>query len=131
MAELKGSPAGDEGKSWRVKHGDVLADEITAINQRRAAHEGLEPVEPKAPQGGSIDAEAVIDAVGLTLSGGGIRSAAVCLGVLQGLNHHDLIKRIDYLSTVSGGGYMGSSLTTTMTRTGGFVFGGAPVGSGL
>src|SRR5262245_5485172 len=48
---------------------------------------------------------------GLALSGGGIRSAVFCLGVLQALSKHDLLKRFDYLSTVSGGGYIGSSLT--------------------
>ena len=48
---------------------------------------------------------------GLALSGGGIRSAAFNLGVLQALKHHKLFKQIDYLSTVSGGGYIGSSLT--------------------
>jgi hypothetical protein len=36
--------------------------------------------------------------------------------VLQALNHRDLIKRIDYLSTVSGGGYIGSSLTASICR---------------
>jgi hypothetical protein len=48
---------------------------------------------------------------GLALSGGGIRSAVFCLGVLQGLARHGLLKNFDYLSTVSGGGYIGSSLT--------------------
>ncbi len=70
-----------------------------------------------------------IETVGLALSGGGIRSSAICLGVLQALNHHDLIKRVDYLSTVSGGGYIGCSLTATMTRARAFVFGGS--GGGL
>jgi hypothetical protein len=66
----------------------------------------------------------VLDAVGLALSGGGIRSAAFSLGVLQSLNEQDVLRRVDYLSTVSGGGYMGASLTATMTKTeGGFVFG--------
>ena len=66
----------------------------------------------------------VLDAVGLALSGGGIRSAAFSLGVLQSLNEQDVLQRVDYLSTVSGGGYMGASLTATMTKTeGGFVFG--------
>jgi hypothetical protein len=51
---------------------------------------------------------------GLALSGGGIRSASFALGVLQALDQHDLMKRIDYLSTVSGGGYMGSALTWFM-----------------
>src|SRR5262249_31091338 len=67
-----------------------------------------------------------LDAVGLALSGGGVRSAAFSLGVLQALNHHNLLRNIDYISTVSGGGYMGSSLTSTMTSTEGqFVFGTA------
>jgi hypothetical protein len=48
---------------------------------------------------------------GLALSGGGIRSAVFCLGVLQALAKHNVLKNFDYLSTVSGGGYVGSSLT--------------------
>lgn len=48
---------------------------------------------------------------GLALSGGGIRSASFALGVLQGLTKSGILKKIDYLSTVSGGGYIGSSLT--------------------
>lgn len=46
--------------------------------------------------------------VGLAFSGGGIRSATVNLGVLQGLRKLGLLKAVDYLSTVSGGGYIGS-----------------------
>lgn len=51
--------------------------------------------------------------LGLALSGGGIRSASFGLGVLQALvsKNIDLLKHVDYLSTVSGGGYIGSSLT--------------------
>jgi hypothetical protein len=47
--------------------------------------------------------------VGLSFSGGGIRSASFCLGVLQALSYHKWLKYIDYLSTVSGGGYIGTS----------------------
>jgi len=47
---------------------------------------------------------------GIALSGGGIRSATFCLGVLQGLANKDLLKHFDYMSTVSGGGFIGSSL---------------------
>jgi hypothetical protein len=53
---------------------------------------------------------------GLALSGGGIRSAVFCLGVLQALAKQDLLKRFDYLSTVSGGGYIGASLTWLTSR---------------
>ena len=47
----------------------------------------------------------------MCFSGGGIRSATFCLGVLQGLARHNLIDKFTYLSTVSGGGYIGSWLT--------------------
>jgi patatin-like phospholipase len=55
------------------------------------------------------------DLTGLSLSGGGVRSAAVCLGALQALEVHKAIDGIDYLSTVSGGGYIGASLTVGMS----------------
>lgn len=48
--------------------------------------------------------------VGLALSGGGIRSATINLGILQALAHYGLLRRIDYLSTVSGGGFIGGWL---------------------
>ncbi len=48
---------------------------------------------------------------GLALSGGGIRSASFCLGVLQALASKDHLQNFDYLSTVSGGGYLGGSLS--------------------
>lgn len=54
--------------------------------------------------------------VGLALSGGGIRSATFCLGVVQSLARARLLGRFDYLSTVSGGGYTGSFLTQLYSR---------------
>lgn len=54
-----------------------------------------------------------LDLAGLALSGGGIRSAAFGLGVLQALGRAGVFRRIDYLSTVSGGGYIGSALSAT------------------
>ena len=53
---------------------------------------------------------------GLALSGGGIRSATFALGVMQALAHHDLLKRFDYLSTVSGGGYIGSAVSWLLSN---------------
>ena len=46
----------------------------------------------------------------LCISGGGIRSATFSLGVINLLAEKDghLLRRVDYLSTVSGGGYLGS-----------------------
>jgi hypothetical protein len=47
----------------------------------------------------------------LCISGDGIRSAAFGLGVLQGLARCGLLSKFHYLSTVSGGGYIGSWLS--------------------
>jgi hypothetical protein len=51
------------------------------------------------------------DAMGLALSGGGIRSASFGLGVIQAMLEHGIMQNLDYMSTVSGGGYIGASLT--------------------
>jgi Patatin-like phospholipase len=101
----------------------MLRSEIEAINERRRAL-GRDELPVRA---GCEPPAQVIEAVGLALSGGGIRSAAVSLGALQALNHHGVLRNIDYLSTVSGGGFIGTSLTVTMTKDDGrFVFGPSP-----
>ena len=50
--------------------------------------------------------------VGLAISGGGIRSATFALGVMQCLAEQSYLAQVDYLSTVSGGGYLGSFLSS-------------------
>jgi len=52
----------------------------------------------------------------LCFSGGGIRSATFGLGVVEGLARNGLLKRFDFLSTVSGGGYLGSWLSAWIAR---------------
>jgi hypothetical protein len=52
----------------------------------------------------------------LCLSGGGIRSGTFALGVIQSLARRGLLKQFDYLSTVSGGGYIGGWLTAWIHR---------------
>lgn len=54
--------------------------------------------------------------IGLAISGGGIRSATFGLGVLEALNEKKLLKKVDYLSTVSGGGYIGAWLSANCHR---------------
>jgi len=54
---------------------------------------------------------------GLAFSGGGIRSATFNLGVLQRLAQENLLKKFDFLSTVSGGGYIGSWFESWVLRT--------------
>ncbi|HEX8310422.1 MAG TPA: hypothetical protein VF614_03825 [Chthoniobacteraceae bacterium] len=69
------------------------------------APSGPVPVEPTA------DFARVLNATALALSGGGIRSATFCLGVVQTLHRRGLLTQLDYLSTVSGGGYLGSFIS--------------------
>src|SRR5208282_5231889 len=92
---------------------------------RKAADEPTMPIAAAAPDRGERDAdwvEAIKKAhasnlVGLAFSGGGIRSATFNLGVLQALADLKLLYRVDYLSTVSGGGYIGSWLAAWTKRT--------------
>ena len=62
----------------------------------------------------------------LCLSGGGIRSATFNLGLLQGLAKKNALRRFTYLSTVSGGGYIGSWLTAWLHNARGRLPPGRP-----
>ncbi len=102
--------------------------------------------EAKAIGGAELPAETVLplyralnarNSAALCLSGGGIRSASFALGLIQALAVHprpltdakleqettvgdakgSLLARMTYLSTVSGGGYIGSWLSTWIART--------------
>ena len=64
---------------------------------------------------GELDAEPR-NLIGLALSGGGIRSATFCLGIMQALARKGLLNKVDYVSTVSGGGYIGSSITWLLSH---------------
>jgi len=64
-------------------------------------------------------AESKTHAIGLALSGGGIRSATFSLGVLVALAGRGLMTQFDYLSTVSGGGYLGSFLSAFLSSPSG------------
>ena len=56
--------------------------------------------------------------VGLAFSGGGIRSATINMGIAQALERRGVFDHVDYMSTVSGGGYLGSSISTAMRKFG-------------
>jgi hypothetical protein len=103
----------------------VLAAELQQIEFRRQKrHLAAPPPEGKSGGGATPPLEDVRAAahkrqlVGLAFSGGGIRSATFNLGVLQGLAGLGLLKYCDYLSTVSGGGYIGAWLCAWMRRRG-------------
>ena len=52
----------------------------------------------------------------LCISGGGIRTATFALGIIQGLAGARVLDKFHYLSTVSGGGYIGSWLSSWVRR---------------
>jgi len=54
--------------------------------------------------------------VGLALSGGGLRSALFNDGFLQSLSHRGLLRYVDYLCSVSGGGYIAGHLMTKTNK---------------
>jgi hypothetical protein len=98
---------------------DVLRHELTVIAARRDTLESERgDLADTGPGADETAAHAAWQArlLGLSFSGGGIRSATFNLGVLQALARCGLLRYVDYLSTVSGGGYIGSWLTALCQR---------------
>ncbi len=75
---------------------DHEARVIAALRERRRASH---PDESWLRDAGNL--------FGIALSGGGVRAATMAYGFLQVLNQFGLLRLADYLSTVSGGGYLG------------------------
>src|SRR5687768_12473832 len=86
---------------------EILADELKTTKGIDVTNKSLDEVF-KALHGAKLTA--------LCFSGGGIRSATFGLGVVQALAKHKLLSQFDYLSTVSGGGYLGSWLSAWVCR---------------
>ncbi len=111
---------------------EVLAAEFTALHGQPAPAGSDLPVPPgknadeekareKKQQQYLRDIWAAVHALpekrtALCISGGGIRSATFGLGVLQGLARCGLLEKFHYLSTVSGGGYIGGWLSAWIQR---------------
>lgn len=112
------SRAAERRRSGALDWADVLEAEYEALY-------GALPRDADPPSSGS---QARLDRVhrllherrptALCLSGGGIRSATFGLGVLQALARIGVLGKLDYLSTVSGGGYVGGWLTSWLHRDG-------------
>jgi hypothetical protein len=56
------------------------------------------------------------DRLGLALSGGGIRSACIAAGILQGMAKARMLNQVHYISAISGGGYALAWLTAWIDR---------------
>lgn len=98
---ISSSPANSDNHP--ITFDQVLQHEVTRIEESRKKR--------KVPY--EADKECL---TGLAFSGGGIRSATFNLGILQALAQKKLLHKFDYLSTVSGGGYIGSWLAALTHR---------------
>jgi Patatin-like phospholipase len=90
-----------------VSAAEIRASELEWVERRRQHYASF-----GAPAG-----RPEADAVGLALSGGGIRSATFSLGVLMALARRNILPQVDYLSTVSGGGYLGAFLINFLSAS--------------
>ena len=110
-----------------VQFNQVFQGEVESINKRRPAATPIALEDEKlnnemlAKGDGTTPLRPTEESnvVGLALSGGGIRSAAFCLGTLQAMHATDILRKVDYMSTVSGGGYIGCSLASCLKQTAG------------
>jgi Patatin-like phospholipase len=108
FAELHGEPP-PPGSSAPVPLNKDLKPEEARRIQEEAQQQHLKSIWTAVHQLGEKRAA-------LCISGGGIRSATFALGVLQGLARCGLLGKFHYLSTVSGGGYIGGWLAAWIQR---------------
>lgn len=91
---------------------DLAPNEALWLNARRSA----------AGLAGGTGRDLPPATIGLALSGGGIRAATVSLGFLHGLALRTdaagkrLLGYVDYMSTVSGSGWLGGALTARLSE---------------
>ena len=83
----------------------------------RRLRDGSEPEPVPSYMGTVEDPEA--EKAGVCCSGGGIRSAAFCLGALQSLQEEGELRRAAYLAAVSGGSYIAGAISMVALSKGG------------
>lgn len=93
----------------------ALRHELDHIEDRRTA---ADPDYRRVPPAAVNERASSMQLSALCLSGGGIRSAAFCLGAIQSLAGRQLLNGFDYVSTVSGGGFIGGWLQVLIQESG-------------
>lgn len=113
--DLESKPALQAQIAWHVGYTPsqwLVENELDQVHARRVRQK-IDGVKADGePYARAIDS----DLMGVCLSGGGIRSATFNLGVLQGLAELNLLRCFDYLSSVSGGGYIHQWLAAWIRR---------------
>lgn len=90
----------------------MLQGRITMTNYTDDADKVIAAEKQHISEGKETDTKRI----GLAFSGGGIRSASFGMGLMQSLVADGKLAKMDYLSTVSGGGFLGSSLTWFLSQ---------------
>jgi hypothetical protein len=95
--ESTGATAAVEAETHAAWEAHLKAERDAIAKRRKTAFE-------KTPEANAAPH------AGLALSGGGVRCATFCLGLIRGLAQNRVLRRFDYVSTVSGGGFIGAAL---------------------
>ena len=109
-----GSNAGAHPTNGQASNG--AASNGAAPTENGSARSGRSESGSTRSRGSDAASNNIGDLVGLCLSGGGARSASFNLGVLQSFVERGLIRWVDYLSTVSGGGYIGATFSSLLNH---------------
>ena len=98
--------------------GDQITDPLVFNKILERLRETAGPAGGASTPSGQPEAEPFHQGlIGLALSGGGVRSATFSLGAIQALNRWGVFEKVDYLSTVSGGGFTGACLRAPRKMT--------------
>jgi hypothetical protein len=92
--------------------GELVANSLHGVRNAEVLTKEREEIIRRRNKVFGRDNAGAANVVGLAISGGGIRSATFALGVVQCLAEKGMLPAVDYLSTVSGGGYLGSFLSS-------------------
>ena len=121
MSDPQGPKPEDTASSFGESFDQVFKEELDCLGHRWESVY-RDPEKPDEPQTvrSAPRPEPTTDneLVGLAFSGGGIRSATINMGIAQALHSRGVFDHVDYMSTVSGGGYLGSSISTAMRELG-------------
>lgn len=99
-------------KTYEILLVRVLREELNhIIRETPPVSQQISSDEPTEKLSGVLAEMHAANLSAMCFSGGGIRSATFGLGVVQALAANKLLDKFDYLSTVSGGGYMGAWLS--------------------
>src|SRR6266545_4572818 len=110
-----------EALRWWEKNDAILSFKQLYLKESRQLGDEVDPKPVSVVTGTAGEPWVAFtpkDRCGLALSGGGIRSATFNLGLLQAFAQLGVLRQVDYLSTVSGGGYVGGFWTAWLRRRG-------------